>query len=367
MISAPTSTTSDHLAIQLAADSSDPAPNIIRKIIHIDMDAFYASVEIRDNPKLAGHPVVVGGSQRGVVLTANYEARRFGIHSAMPGFKARKLCPQLICVPPRFAAYQEASAQVQQIFATYTAIIEPRSLDEAFLDVTDNPQGLLATKVAQEIQQKVWQTTHLSCSAGVASNKLLAKIGSDFRKPGGITVVQPHEAAAFMAPLKLRKIPGIGPASEKRLAARQLFTCQDIVALGHEGVTQLLGWRFGHWLWRKAHGEGSDVVGRQGSRKSLGMQRSIGPGPKSPARLKQQLQEIVCRIVPRLQSKNLQARTITLRLRMGNFQDRSRSLTLPLSTADQGIIQQTAHDLLDQAAGLGGDVRMVGLTLSGFS
>ena len=245
----------------------------INKIIHVDMDAFYASIEIRDQPNLAHQPVAVGG-RRGVVLTANYEARRFGIHSGMPGFKASERCPHLIFIKPRFEAYKEASQKAREIYEEYTDIIAPRSLDEAYLDVTDHE--LYAVQIATQIREKVKKHIGITCSAGVSVNMMLAKIASDFRKPDGMTVILPEQIEEFMRPLPLRKIPGIGAATEARLAKKGLHTCQDIWNTDPIQLKLQLGPRMAGWISRRSRGEGSVQVSYRGERKSYGSQRSIG-------------------------------------------------------------------------------------------
>ena len=225
-----------------------------RKIVHIDMDAFYANVEVLDRPELRGLPLVVGGrpGTRSVVCTASYEARTFGVKSAMPTTLAAKLCPDAIFVPPRFDRYKEISAQVRAIFERYTDLIEPLSLDEAYLDVSDHPT-LFATQIANQIRQAVHQELGLTCSAGVAPNKLVAKIASDFNKPNGITIVQPHQVEAFMENLPLRKIHGVGPATEKRLAQLGYHICRDLWGCNAEQLENTLG-SMGRWIARAAKG-----------------------------------------------------------------------------------------------------------------
>jgi DNA polymerase-4 len=202
----------------------------IRKIIHIDMDAFYASVEQRDNPELRGKPVAVGGSrERGVVAAASYEARQFGVHSAMPSIIAKRKCPDLIFVKPRFDAYKAISLQIREIFAAYTPIIEPLSLDEAYLDVTENLKGIsLATQIAEEIRARIRAETELTASAGVSYNKFLAKLASDHRKPDGLFVITPKTGPSFVETLQVRKFHGIGPATARKMAQLGIETGLDL-------------------------------------------------------------------------------------------------------------------------------------------
>ncbi|MEY4064322.1 MAG: polymerase, partial [Pseudomonadota bacterium] len=247
-----------------------------RKIIHVDMDAFYAAVEIRDNPELNGKPVVIGGSpqSRAVVCTSSYEARKFGIRSAMSCAQAFRQCPQAIFLPPNFSKYSEVSRQIRAIFARYTHLIEPLSLDEAFLDVTDNVQGLYASQIGRAIQSAVAEELQLSCSVGVAPNKLVAKIASDFRKPAGITIVPPEKVAAFMRALAVRKIFGVGPATEKRLHQIGLKTCEDVLNIPLITLEHQLG-SFAHWIHNAAQGIDERRVNTHRERKSLGREETF--------------------------------------------------------------------------------------------
>ena len=311
------------------------------KIIHIDMDAFYASVEIRDNPSLAQRPMVVGGEARGVVLTANYEARRYGIHSAMPCFMARERCPALVFVKPRYEAYKEASQAMREIFLRYTDILEPLSLDEAFLDVSQHPS--YASVIAKEIRHLIHKEIGITASAGVSCNKLVAKIASDFRKPNGLTVVAPDQVPAFMEPLPLRKIPGIGPVSDGRLKEQGFHTCQDIWNLGEQAAIDRFGSRFGAWLWRVSHGQGSSKVGEKRQRKSVGLQRSFPPKAYQVAELENRLTEMAETISRRLAKNQLVARTLTVKVKRANFKTSSRSLTSKADIYSSAKISAMAH------------------------
>src|SRR5689334_16277443 len=221
-----------------AAEAARP-----RKIIHVDMDAFYASVEQRDNPELRGKPVAVGGSrERGVVAAASYEARKFGVHSAMPSVTAKRKCPDLIFVAPRFDAYKAISLQIREVFATYTPIIEPLSLDEAYLDVTDDLKGInSATRIAEEIRARIRAETELTASAGVSYNKFLAKLASDHRKPDGLFVITPKMGPAFVESLAVRKFHGVGPATARKMAQLGIATGFDLKGQALEFLQQYLG------------------------------------------------------------------------------------------------------------------------------
>jgi len=244
-----------------------------RKIIHIDMDAFYASVEQRDNPALRGKPVAVGGtSRRGVVCTASYEARQYGVRSAMPGFKARELCPHLIFVRTRFDQYQAESARVRAILEDYTELIEPLSLDEAYLDVTHHDR--YAWDLAKEIRRRIWEETQLTASCGIAANKLLAKIASDWRKPNGQFAVTPDKVAEFVRDLPVRKLWGVGPKAAERLQQLGLETCGQMQRLSEHALTQEFG-SFGHDLYWQCRGVDERPVSAHRVRKSVSNERTF--------------------------------------------------------------------------------------------
>lgn len=248
-----------------------------RKIIHVDMDCFYAAVETRDDPSLRGIPIAVGGSsdRRGVISTCNYEARAFGVHSAMATAHAIRLCPQLKVLPGRMSHYQAISKQIREIFRRYTEIIEPLSLDEAFLDVTDCDlfQGS-ATRIGDDIRRAIKQELGLTASAGVAPNKFLAKVASDENKPDGQCVVAPSEVGAFVLSLPLRKIPGVGKVTQAKLAKAGLETCQDVRALGETEVLRQLG-SLGELLWKRAHGIDNRELSTSWVRKSQSVERTF--------------------------------------------------------------------------------------------
>jgi DNA polymerase-4 len=255
----------------------------LRKIIHIDMDCFYAAVEMRDNPKLRGKPIAVGGRerQRGVVATCNYEARAFGVHSAMATAQAVKLCPQLIVVPGRMEVYKSVSKQIRAIFEQYTSIIEPLSLDEAFLDVSDSPHCRgSATLMAAAIRQQIFEDTGLTASAGIAPLKFLAKIASDENKPNGQCVIEPAKAQAFIDDLDLKKIPGVGKVGLSKLNAAGLYTCLDVRQSDFRQLLTRFG-RLGASLWRKSHGIDSRAVVTERERKSVGVERTLSNNVKT--------------------------------------------------------------------------------------
>ncbi|MBE8717525.1 DNA polymerase IV [Cellvibrio polysaccharolyticus] len=247
-----------------------------RKIIHIDCDCFYAAVEMRDNPSLRGRPIAVGGDagKRGVVATCNYESRAYGIHSAMPSAQAKKLCPQLLIVPPRMAVYREVSAAIQAIFADYTPLIQPLSLDEAYLDVSDSPacKGS-ATLIAQDIRRRVHQSQGITVSAGVAPNKFLAKIASDWNKPDGLKVILPHEVDAFVAALPVKILHGVGRVTAQRLNNLGIETCADLKTWGKADLVREMG-IFGERLWALARGVDDRPVEVERKRQSVSVENT---------------------------------------------------------------------------------------------
>lgn len=249
----------------------------LRKIIHIDMDCFYAAVEMRENPNLKGKPVAVGGSpfERGVLATCNYEARKYGLHSAMASSQAVKLCPDLILIPPNFSLYKSVSAQIHQIFRRYTEIIEPLSLDEAYLDVTDCEKcSGSATWIAAEIRQAIWQELRLTASAGVAPLKFLAKLASEQNKPNGQFVIRPNEVQAFIQNLPLGKIYGVGKVTEQKLAKLGLKTCADVQKTDSMFIFQHFG-KFGKRLWDFCHGIDPRPIENNRPRKSLAVEHTL--------------------------------------------------------------------------------------------
>lgn len=342
---------------------------LCRKIIHFDMDCFYAAVEMRDDPRLRGKPVVVGGSpnSRGVVSTASYEARQYGVRSAMPCAHAKRLCPKAIFVPPNFAKYQAASQQIRAIFAQYTALIEPLSLDEAYLDVTHNELGLYAVKIAKRIQEEILAVTQLTGSAGIAPNKMLAKIASDMNKPHGLTAVLPHQAYDFMQPLSLRKIPGIGPASEKRLNQHGFYRCADVVVHSQQVLQALLGERMGRWLYDRVRGLDERAVQPHRERKSMGKEDTFREDVIDIAQLQRKLEPIAQAIAAKLERNELVGRTITLKVKYANFKQITRSHTLTHPTRDPSQLLSSAFQLLTKTKAGVEPVRLVGLSVAKLS
>ena len=340
---------------------------MLRKILHVDMDAFYASVEQRDDPQLRGRPVVVAWrGKRSVVCAASYEARRFGVHSAMPATRAGRLCPEAVFVPPDFVRYGAVSRAVREIFQRHTDLIEPLSLDEAYLDVTINKTGLpTATRVAKSIRNAIREELHLTASAGVAPNKFLAKIASDWRKPDGLFVIQPEDVAAFLPPLLVGRIPGVGKVTEERLKQIGVQTVGELVALGRETLEAHFG-RYGHRLYQLARGvDDSEVVSGRPN-KSISAEDTF----ENDILLGETL-EVITRLAEKVWATSRKetrvARTVVLKLKTAEFAILTRSLTPsvpPASCADMIAIALSLRERV--FAPPGQRFRLVGVGLSNF-
>jgi DNA polymerase-4 len=338
-----------------------------RAIMHVDMDAFFAAVEQLDHPEWRGKPVIVGGSpqSRGVVSTASYEARRFGVHSAMPSARAVKLAPDAIWAPPRFERYSEMSRMVRDILCAVTPRVEPTSIDEAYLDVT--PVSAAASdpvRLAERIRREV-AALGLTCSIGLATTKTVAKIASDFRKPDGLTVVRPGDEAAFLAPLPVRALPGIGPATEKQLQRLGIRTLGEIAALDDVTATQTLG-DHGPSIVRRARGIDSGEVGGGREAKSLSKEHTFAHDIASADDVEGALRELAAKVGERLRRKGLAGRTVTLKLRFADFTTKTVRRTLPAPTDLESEFLPVALALLRSAWSPGIGLRLVGLGLSGF-
>jgi len=337
-----------------------------RKIIHVDMDAFYASVEQRDNPQLRGRPVIVGGDPggRGVVATCSYQARRFGIHSAMSCARAYRLCPQAVFVRPRFAAYREVSMQIREIFHRYTDLVEPLSLDEAYLDVSENKPGIKsATWVAQEIRQQIHQTTGLTASAGVSYNKFLAKLASDMQKPDGLTVVTPEQAQQLIDSLPVRRFHGIGRVTEKRMQNLGILTGADL----KQRTRQELGRHFGKaggYYYHIARGIDLRPVTPNRVRKSIGKETTLSEDVADIGQMLTILGDLAERVATLLEAKETSGQTITLKVKYADFQTVTRSFTRDEPISDATEMLQLAEELLEKTAAGQRAVRLLGLTIS---
>ncbi|WP_455073241.1 DNA polymerase IV [Prevotella jejuni] len=337
----------------------------MRKIIHIDMDAFFASVEQRDNPELRGKPIAVGfDGPRGVVSTASYEARPYGVHSAMSMAQAKRRCPQLIVVPTHFEKYKEVSQQIHAVFHEYTDLVEPISLDEAFLDVTDNKKGIeLAVDIAKEIKQKILERTSLTASAGISFNKLLAKIASDMRKPNGIFTVHPDRALDFIGSLPVEKLWGVGPKTANRMHEMGVFTGAQLRRISCEHLVRVFG-KMGRVYYDFSRGIDNRPVVVAYERKSVGCERTFLEDLHIDTKIIIELYHIVLELVERIERKDFRGRTLTLKLKWDATTQITRSLT-------QDKVLRTKDDILPLAKRLLKDteyhdrpIRLMGLSVS---
>jgi len=341
-------------------------PALIRKIIHVDMDAFYASVEQRDNPDLRGKPVAVGGSsKRGVVAAASYEARAFGVRSAMPSVTAQRQCPDLIFVKPRFEAYKAVSRQIRDIFTRYTDLIQPLSLDEAYLDVTHDKQGIgSAVKIAKAIRAAIRQETGLTASAGVSYNKFIAKLASDQNKPDGMCVILPDQGPEFVASLPVRRFHGVGPRTAEKMAKLGVNTGADLAFKDEAWLAQHFG-SWGGYLFWAARGIDHRPVIANAVRKSIGAESTYFDDKRSAAELHDALEEIINVVWDRIERSQAQGRTLVLKARFSDFRTITRSRTVGQALTDRAAIAQLGHALLEQILPVEMGVRLLGLTLSG--
>jgi DNA polymerase-4 len=336
----------------------------LRKIIHVDMDAFFASVEQRDNPELRGLPVAVGGSsQRGVVAAASYQARRFGVRSAMPSVTAKRLCPDLIFCKARFEVYAEVSQQIRAIFRRFTPHVEPLSLDEAYLDVTEDLPGIgSATRIAELIRKSIRDETGLTASAGVSYNKFLAKLASDQNKPDGLCVIRPGEGAAFVQSLPVRRFHGIGPRGAEKMARLGIETGADLAARDLAWLRAQFG-SFGEYLYRAARGIDLRPVRAHRIRKSIGGERTFHEDLSSGSALREALERIIEIVWQRIAEKDARGRTVTLKMKYSDFQLVTRARSLPQPIADRREFARVARELLDEQLPLPAPIRLMGLTL----
>jgi DNA polymerase-4 len=347
-----------------------------RAIIHLDLDAFYASVEQLRRPELRGLPVIVGGApagdgtaqlNRGVVSAASYEARAFGVHSAMPLRTALHMCPQAVVVPVDFRAYRDASKKIFDIARDYTPVIEPLSLDEAFLDVTASTRRFGSSRhIAEEIRDRILTTTHLHASFGVATCKTIAKIASDLQKPRGFVVVEPGDEASFLAPLPLRRLPGLGPAAERALMGLGISTLGQLAALPLDTVQRRVGRASGTSLWERAQGIDTAPVTVPGAPRSVSREETFARDVAQRDALHLRIAELASDVGARLRTGGWTARTVTLKLRYSDFTTITRQETLRTSTATDTTVRDAALALLD-AAWSGSAVRLLGVGVSGLA
>lgn len=334
-----------------------------RKIIHIDMDAFYASVEQLDNPQLKGKPLAVGGSEvRGVVSAASYEARKFGVRSAISGIQAKKLCPDLIFVRPRFDRYKEISKRIRKIFLDYTDLVEPLSLDEAYLDVTENKKGNpSATLIAQEIRKRIFEEVGLTASAGISVNKFVAKIASDYNKPNGQKTVNPDEVEPFLEKLDVKKFYGIGKVTAEKMYQLGLFTGFDLKQKPLEYLEKHFG-NSGLHYYQIVRGIHNSAVKPNRKIKSVGAERTFNENLSSEIYMEERLLNIAKELEKRLQKSKISGKTITLKIKYSDFTLQTRSKTLPYFVNDKAIIADVAKDLLYQER-LKNSVRLLGISV----
>lgn len=352
---------------KLSSPTTPPVATV-RRIIHIDMDAFFASVEQRDNPALRGQPVAVGrGEGRGVVAAASYEARAFGVRSAMASIVARRKCPHLIFVPPRFAIYRAVSAQIHDIFRRYTPVIQPLSLDEAYLDVTEAAaiRGS-ASAIAEAIRQDIKRETGLTASAGVSYNRFLAKLASDCRKPDGMFVITPAQGPEFVARLPVTRFHGIGPATARRMEALGIKTGNDLRHTSREVLRAHFG-KVADFYSNIARGIDDRPVDPHRVRKSIGSETTYAQDISVFAEARDALADVAERVWMTYKEKNLRARTITLKIKFSDFRIITRASSFKEPVLERAIFWEAASHLLQSEFPFHRGIRLLGLTLSSFS
>ncbi|KOS07025.1 DNA polymerase IV [Flavobacterium akiainvivens] len=335
---------------------------IQRKIIHVDMDAFYASVEQLDNPELRGLPIAVGGGTRGVVAAASYEARKFGVRSAMSSILAKKRCPHLIFVKPRFDRYTEISRKIRNIFLDYTDKVEPLSLDEAYLDVTVNKKGNpSATMIAREIRQRIFEETGLTASAGISVNKFIAKVASDYNKPNGQKTVNPDEVLQFLEDLPIGKFYGVGKVTTEKMYQLGVFTGKDLKEKTEEYLTQHFG-KAGGYYYHVVRGIHNSEVKSDRIVKSVGTEHTFNENLVSEVFMLEKLEHIADELVRRLQKKKIAGKTVTLKIKYSDFTVQTRSKTLHYFISDKSLIMEVVKELLYQEKPKE-SVRLLGISL----
>lgn len=337
---------------------------IYRKIIHIDMDAFYASVEQMDNPALRGKPVAVGGSEnRGVVSAASYEARKFGVRSAISGVLAKKYCPEIIFVRPRFDRYKEISSKIHKIFYEYTDMVEPLSLDEAYLDVTQNKKGNpSAGLLAQEIRLRILNEVGLTASAGISVNKFVAKIASDINKPNGQKTVNPDEIIPFLEELPIRKFYGVGKVTTEKMYQLGIFTGADLKTKSVEFLEKHFG-KSGAFYYNVVRGIHNSEVKPSRITKSVAAEHTFDINLSSEIFMLEQLERIATSLEKRLKKHNISGKTVTLKIKYSDFTQQTRSKTLPYFISDKSLILEVVEELLYQEK-MKDSVRLLGISLS---
>jgi DNA polymerase-4 len=356
---------SHEMADTMTAELDTSTVARVRKIIHIDMDAFYASVEQRDNPELRGKPVAVGGSEaRGVVAAASYEARTYGVHSAMPAVTAKRKCPDLVFVMPRFDVYKAVSAQIREIFAEYTPMIEPLSLDEAYLDVTENLKGMeIATEIALEIRAKIKAVTGLNASAGISFNKFLAKMASDLNKPNGQAVIRPNYGPAFVAQLHVKKFHGVGPATAEKMHRLGIETGADLREKDIGFLVQHFG-KSGPYFYGIARGIDERQVKPNQVRKSVGAEDTFAQDIHAYEPAFEGVRPLVAKVWSYCEINAIRAKTVTLKVKYADFTQITRARTSEQRLASLGEIEETVCMLLKPVFPPLKGIRLLGVTLS---
>ncbi|EFM32152.1 DNA polymerase IV [Streptococcus mitis] len=345
--------------------------DLSRKIIHIDMDAFFAAVEIRDNPKLKGKPVIIGSDPRqtggrGVVSTCSYEARAFGIHSAMSSKEAYERCPQAVFISGNYEKYKAVGLEIRAIFKRYTDLIEPMSIDEAYLDVTENKLGIKsAVKIARLIQQDIWQELHLTASAGVSYNKFLAKMASDYQKPHGLTVILPDQAQEFLKQMDIAKFHGVGKKTVEKLHEMGIYTGADLLDVSEVTLIDRFG-RLGFDLYRKARGIHNSPVKSDRIRKSIGKEKTYGKILQDEEDIKKELTLLSEKVAHNLSKQDKAGKIIILKIRYTDFSTLTRRKSLSQATQDASQISQTALQLYEELAEKEKGIRLLGITVTGF-
>jgi DNA polymerase IV len=342
---------------------------MFRKIIHIDMDAYYASVETRDNPALKGKPIAVGGSieSRGVISTANYEARKYGVRSAIATKTAFRLCPALILIYPDFVKYSEGTKKLISIYKEYTDIIEPLSLDECYLDVTENKKNIkTAVEVANILRGRIKKELHLTASVGIAPNKLLAKIASEVNKPDGIFVIKPHQIESFIKTLSVNKLWGVGKVTAKKMQGLGIATCADLQKYSIPDLSGMFG-AFGETLYEFARGIDERCVVSDHEIKSIGSETTFPVDSNDLSFIKRKLYGEIETVYERLQKKNIKFKTVTLKAKYADFKSITRSKTFTSYKSEKPVIVKTC-DMLFKKTEIGRKkIRLIGLSISNFS
>lgn len=340
---------------------------LVRKIIHIDMDAFFASVEQRDNPELRGKPIAVGGSgSRGVVAAASYEARKFGVYSAMSSKIALRKCPELIFVKHRFDAYRASSLVIRTIFKDYTDLVEPLSLDEAYLDVTHNKKGIaIATDIAREIKARIIEQTGLTASAGVSVNKFLAKIASDMDKPDGLFVIKPHQVQGFIDTLPIEKFFGVGKVTASKMKSLGIFEGKQLKQFSEKELVTKFG-KSGHYYYNVARGIDNRPVVPNRERKSLGAETTFGEDYSDQQLLLDKLEQVAVTVANRLAKSSIKPKTLTVKIKFSDFSQITRSKTEEEAIRNEQSIKTMAKKLLLNVLEPAHKIRLLGISLSNF-